>query len=498
MGLNNFYFIIHFAVLIMIMFLLQHIRSRRWTETLGRTQIIVLLLYSYYFVASVDWRFVLCVVIVTIITYVCGLLIERARQSDKQLQSYGKARKIVIGGGIALVLILVYFKYTNFFIESVNRVFGQNIGMLKMILPLGISFFIFSALSYVIDVYRGICSAEKNIIDFGLYMAFFPKITAGPIVRWTDFKPQIKEYRSITLNELSAGIQIFVFGLFKKMVLADHLGVFVDDVFRTPGVFNTRTVVLSAISYSLQIYLDFSGYSDMAIGLAKILGFDFKPNFNLPYIARGFSDFWNRWHISLSQWFRDYMYIPLGGGRRGEGRTYINLLIVMLVSGLWHGAGWTFILWGLLHGVASCVTRLIKKNRSKSKIYESNVIIRAFGALVTFIFTTLFWTIFRAESIEKVSIYWKALFTVHSGINQPYTWTFFSIVCVVIATIIAVVRSHRCKVGQEIKRELETVNGFYPVLDLSKIWSLIFFFSFCGLTILLGYYGNTAFIYGGF
>ncbi len=192
------------------------------------------------------------------------------------------------------------------------------------------------------------------------------------------------------------------------------------------------------------------------------------------------------------------MYIPLGGGRRGEGRTYINLLIVMLVSGLWHGAGWTFILWGLLHGVASCVTRLIKKNRSKSKIYESNVIIRAFGALVTFIFTTLFWTIFRAESIEKVSIYWKALFTVHSGINQPYTWTFFSIVCVVIATIIAVVRSHRCKVGQEIKRELETVNGFYPVLDLSKIWSLIFFFSFCGLTILLGYYGNTAFIYGGF
>ena len=170
-----------------------------------------------------------------------------------------KARKIAIGGGIALVLILVYFKYTNFFIESVNRVFGQNIGMLKMILPLGISFFIFSALSYVIDVYRGICSAEKNIIDFGLYMAFFPKITAGPIVRWTDFKPQIKEYRSITLNELSAGIQIFVFGLFKKMVLADHLGVFVDDVFRTPGVFNTRTVVLSAISYSLQIYLDFSG-----------------------------------------------------------------------------------------------------------------------------------------------------------------------------------------------------------------------------------------------
>jgi alginate O-acetyltransferase complex protein AlgI len=487
MGLNNFFFIVQFVILFIFLSVLQIIRSKWLLEDIGRVQIFILLFYSYYFVGSVNWRFAVCVALVTIIAYGGGQLIERAKQLGKPSQ---KVRKIAICVWGGVILILVYFKYMNFFIESANKVIGLNIGTLKIILPIGISFFTFSALSYVIDVYRGICDAEKNIVDFGVYMAFFPKITAGPIVRWTEFKPQLKKYRGIKLDSLSTGIQIFVFGLFKKMVLADHLGVFVDDVFRTPEAFNTGTVVLSAISYSLQIYLDFSGYSDMAIGLAKILGFEFKANFNLPYLSRGFSDFWSRWHISLSQWFRDYLYIPLGGCRKGEQRTYINLLIIMFISGLWHGAGWTFILWGLLHGIASCATRFIKKSKGNQGIDTSSAITRIIEAIVTFVFATLFWTIFRAESIEKVGIYWKALFTVHSGISQPYIWTFISVICVGIATIIAIVRAY--------KHKNKEINGFYPIFDLSKVWSLIIFFTFCGLTILLGYYGNTAFIYGAF
>lgn len=386
------------------------------------------------------------------------------------------------GGGILLIAFLGYFKYTNFFIGSFAGLFGSGYRELNIILPLGISFFTFSALSYIFDVLKGKYGAEKNLLDFSLYMAFFPKITAGPIVRWDDFKPQVEKYRGLKLGAFHDGIQIFVFGLFKKIVLADHLGVFVDDVFFAPSAYNTGTVMLAAVSYSLQIYFDFSGYSDMAVGAAKIFGFDFKANFNLPYIAAGFSDFWKRWHISLSEWFRDYLYFPLGGSRKGEKRTYLNLLVVMLVSGVWHGAGWTFILWGILHGIASCVERLVKRKGIHMNAF--------FEAAVTFVFVTLFWTIFRAESVGDLFMFWQSMFTVHGGISQPYVWTFFAAVCLAVATFFAWIRS------REGSRNF--VEGYYPVLDLSKIFPMVLFFTFCGMTVILGYFGNTAFIYGRF
>ena len=261
-----------------------------------------------------------------------------------------------------------------------------------------------------------------------------------------------------------------------------------DDVFYAPTAYNTGTVILAAISYSLQIYFDFSGYSDMAIGVSKILGFDFKPNFNLPYISQNVSEFWKRWHISLSSWFQDYLYIPLGGSRKGHIRTYINLMIVMLISGLWHGAGWTFIVWGALHGIASCVNRAFG---NKMKTLGSYV-----NIVITFIFVTLFWVVFRADSLSKAVIVWTRMFTVHSGINQPYTWSFFAIVCLIIGTIVA--WKHSKKISNFDKDGKLVVKGFYPVLDLSKFWSQVAFFTFCGLTIIMGYYGNTAFIYGVF
>ena len=484
MGLNSLVFIPQFVVLVMVLLMLQLIRSKRWEHRVVRVQETILLFYSYFFIGWADWRFSICVIMVTNFTYCCGLLIERYKQ-EKQIS---KTKKTLFVGGLTLMLVLGYFKYTNFFINGVNQAFGLDISTVKIILPLGLSFFTFSAFSYLADVYRGACKAERDLLEFALYMALFTKITAGPIVRWLDFKPQIKEYRGIKLYALKQGVQIFAFGLFKKMVLADHLGVFVDDVFRTPRAFNTTTVILSAISYSLQIYLDFSGYSDMAIGLSKVIGFNYRANFNLPYISRGFSEFWERWHISLSQWFRDYIYIPLGGSRKGEVRTYNNLLVTMLVSGLWHGAGWTFILWGGLHGIASCFTRLIKKNNAR--FFYGNLFYKLISAMLTFILVTLFWTVFRADSIEHLQQYWKALFTLHGGINQPYTWTFVALICVFVATTVAILRS---KI-----ENLEQIQSFYPILGLTKIWELVSFFTFVGLTILLGYYGNTAFIYGGF
>ena len=470
MTLNSFHFVVYFAAFVVVLALLQLVRRK--VAAVGKLQLILLLLFSYFFIYKSSWKFCVCVLAYTCFVYVVGL--------------FAKKNKVVLSTGIiASILMLGYFKYTNFFISEFGRVFGADTVTLNIILPLGISFYTFSGLAYLIDIYRGTYPAEKNFLNVALYISFFAKITAGPIVRGKDFFPQVKKYRGVELSAFAVGIQIFVFGLFKKIVLADHLGVFVDDVFFAPTAYNTATVILAVISYSLQIYFDFSGYSDMAIGVAKIVGFDFKPNFNLPYIAKGMSDFWKRWHISLSSWFQDYLYIPLGGSRKGELRTYINLIIVMAVSGLWHGAGITFIAWGVLHGIASCISRVITK--SGKAVGKGIDVLRT---VATYIVVALLWVVFRASDFTNAWNVWKGMFTIHDGIFQPYTWSFFAMACLLVSTIMAVVKAK--KSGEKY------VNGYYPILDLSKTIPLAIFFTFCGLTILLGYFGNTAFIYGRF
>ena len=476
MSLNSFIFIFYFAVLLVPMAILQQLRKRK--EELGRIQLLLLLLFSYFFILKTDWRFCLCVIGVTALSYFVALMIDENKGSKCWL----------IVGGIALILILGYFKYANFFLNSLCSAFGHDAVALNIILPIGISFYIFSALAYLIDVFRGDYKAERNILNYALYISFFPKMISGPIVRGKDFFPQVKSYKGIQWETFKTGIQIFVFGLFKKIVLADHLGVFVDDVFFSPNAYNTGTIILGAISYSLQIYFDFSGYSDMAIGISKILGFNFKPNFNLPYIAQNVSEFWKRWHISLSSWFRDYLYIPLGGNRRGKQRTYINLFVVMLISGLWHGAGWTFIGWGALHGLASCVNMAAGK---KMRILGPWI-----NGIITYVIVTLLWVLFRADNFTTAIKVWTGIFTVHGGISQPYTWSFLAMFCFAVGTIVA--WQHSKKLEKKDKNGQLIINGFYPVLDLSKFWSQVAFFTFCGLTIMMGYFGNTAFIYGAF
>ncbi len=475
MTLSSFSFILFLTAIVIVMTVLQLLRKR--LSIAKELQLIVLLTFSYLYVLKTDYRFCICVSAVTLISYLFGLWLETTHNS-----------KILVGGCTVLVMFLVYFKYTNFFVNSFRSIAGLDSVTINIILPIGISFYVFSALSYLIDVYRGDYQAERNIISFALYISFFSKLTAGPVVRGKDFFPQVKDYRGIKWDAFKTGIQIFVFGLFKKIVLADHLGVFVDDVFHAPAAFNTGTVILAAISYSLQIYFDFSGYSDMAIGVSKILGFDFKPNFNLPYISQNVSEFWKRWHISLSSWFQDYLYIPLGGSRKGEVRTYINLMLVMLISGLWHGAGWTFIVWGALHGIASCVNKAFGKKMKKLGAWVNGVI--------TFIVVTLFWVVFRADSLSTAVKVWTGIFTIHTGISQPYIWTFFAIGCLIVASVLAL-RISKKNMSADRAGNL-VINGFYPTLDLSKFWVQVVFITFCGLTIIMGYYGNTAFIYGAF
>lgn len=482
MALNSFNFLILFAVVFVLLAITQLLKRFISSNILGRVQIITLLVFSYINICIVDVRFFICVLATTIFIYFISLLIGKS-----------KYKKTFLTIGVTgLLLSLCYFKYTNFFVTSFASFIGGSTTTLNIILPVGISFYTFSAISYLVDIYRKKYDATRNVIGFSLYIAFFPKFVSGPIVRGDTFFNQVRNYRGIKLTAVHDGIQIFVFGLFKKFVLSNHLAVFVDDVFLAPEIFNSGTVIWAVISYSLQIYFDFSGYSDMAIGIAKMVGFDFDKNFNLPYCADSFSDFWKRWHISLSSFFADYLYIPLGGSKKGILRTCINLMVVMVLSGLWHGAGLTFIVWGLLHGVVSVIEHLLRK-KDNTKLNTLAKIIKTF---CIYVIVTLLWIPFRATSMQNALDVLKACFSMQDGVSQPYMWTAFSLLCLIGAVIYAYTNS---KKDHLTNRDGSTrICGYYPIMNLKKFVPLCMFFVFCGLVIILGYFGDTAFIYGNF
>ena len=311
----------------------------------------------------------------------------------------GRRQKILLALGITINLLpLFFFKYLHFTVDALAPIFifaGQAPWQTGAIhLPAGISFFTFQAISYLIDVYRRVAPAEQRILNCGLYIAMFPQLIAGPIVRYHDIARQLVR-RSVTGSEFAYGAERFVFGLAKKVLLADPLGIKADEIFSLPlQDLSTGNAWLGAVCFSLQIYYDFSGYSDMAIGLGKMFGFTLPENFRYPYISRSIREFWRRWHISLSTWLRDYLYIPLGGSRRGTARTLANLLIVFLLCGLWHGANWTFLVWGLWHGLFLVLERLIPM--------EQNTVTRkTAGWLYTSIVVIIGWVIFRSPSLES-------------------------------------------------------------------------------------------------
>lgn len=374
-----------------------------------------------------------------------------------------------------VLVVLGIFKYYNFFVESFCELFSiSSAGTLNIILPVGISFYTFQAISYIADVRLGRLQAEHSFVNVALYIAFFPQLVAGPIVKASEFLPQLSEDRNVSIRNLETGLQIFVFGLFKKIVLADNLSVYVDEVFRYPTLFSAGTIVLAVASYAMQIYFDFSGYSDMAIGSAKCLGYDFSRNFNMPYLSKNVSEFWKRWHISLSTWLKEYLYISLGGNRKGKIRTYINLMLTMVLGGLWHGANWTFVAWGALHGAALCVHKIFAgKDRKRS------VVRNILCVVITDIFVCLCWIFFRADNISTAFIIIQRMFSFDRGVSHLYSWTFVSLVLMITCHI----KAYRKSASKEF------CNGYYEVMDLGKVSSLIIWFVFIGLTISTGIYG---------
>ena len=437
---------------------------------------VFLLVVSYVFYGWWDWRFCFLMLALTVVAYA----------SAKQLEK-GNHRRLAISAGVIVPLaVLAVFKYTNFFLDTFATAFGiENLSSLSVILPVGISFYTFQSMSYTIDVYRGKTKAA-GFLEVALYISFFPQLVAGPIVKAQDFLPQLKEDRRVTLSRLETGLQIFVMGMFKKIVLADRLSVFVDDVFAAPAAFSSFTVILSVIAYALQIYFDFSGYSDMAIGCAKCMGYDLQRNFNLPYLSKNPTEFRKRWHISLSTWLQEYLYIPLGGNRKGKVRTYINLMLTMVLGGLWHGASWTFVVWGMLHGTALCLHKFFSKKFSRRARIPA-----AAAILINNIFVCLCWVFFRAESFDSALTILRKIFFWSSGIEQMYTWLFVAVILEIIYVFWCLRMSKRASTASG-KNER---NAFYFHHDLNTVKGLFLFFLEIMAVIGLAYTGGSPFIY---
>jgi alginate O-acetyltransferase complex protein AlgI len=342
--------------------------------------------------------------------YIIGRLLAR--------YSRPRQKKPILAAGIMLNLgLLAYYKYANFVVENINQLIAlagiETIDWSPVHLPLGISFFTFQAMSYLIDVYQGENKAQRNIVNVALYISLFPQLIAGPIVRYHDISKQIRE-RSLSLKLINSGAQRFIYGLAKKVLIANPLGLIADQVFAIDGTQLTPELAwLGLACYTLQIYFDFSGYSDMAIGLGRMLGFRFLENFNYPYISQSIREFWRRWHISLSSWFRDYLYIPLGGNRLGKLRTFFNLLLVFSLCGLWHGASWTFLLWGLFHG-----SFLVIERSSIGKILTNMPLIAKH--VYTLLVVMAGWVFFRTETLTEAGDFFAALSGFSSGNEDIY------------------------------------------------------------------------------
>lgn len=367
----------------------------------GRLKNICLLVLSLFFYAWGEPKGIIWLLTSITANYVIALVIDKLHKNNKNSLSQASMFAAVLFN----LGLLFYYKYFNFTIDSINHIFSAGIKEREIALPIGISFFTFKSLAYILDVYKRKYKAEKNILDLGVYIAFFPQLMAGPIARYDDMRPQLKQ-RSFSTNQFYDGSIRFMTGMSKKVLLSDQLITLVSVIFSNNG-YSAPAAWLGAIAYSLQIYFDFSGYSDMAIGLGKMLGFETKENFNLPYIAVSIQDFWRRWHISLSSWFRDYVYIPLGGSRVSRGRTYLNTAIVFFLTGLWHGANWTFIVWGLFY-----VIFLIAERAGLKEVL--NKLPKAIQHLYTAVIVMIGWVIFRSDNVPQALMYIKNMFLVNS------------------------------------------------------------------------------------
>jgi len=389
-------------------------------------RIYFLMLASLFFYAWGEPRYILVMLLSIILNYIFGLLIHNTNTK------WG--RRLWLFLAIACNLgILFYFKYLNFTLVNVNRFFGTSFVYKTVMLPIGISFFTFQGISYIIDLYYRKVNIQRNPALVAFYISFFPQLIAGPIVRYSDIEGQIYK-RTESLEKFANGAKRFVIGLAKKVIIANNVGFVADQIFSNSAIENTvATAWIGIICYAFQIFFDFSGYSDMAIGLGKLFGFDFLENFNYPYISKSITEFWRRWHMSLSTWFRDYVYIPLGGNRSGN--VYLNLLIVFVLTGFWHGASFSFLVWGLWHGLFLVVERRFKLN----KVNETRL--NPLLHIVTLLIVIIGWVFFRAEGLKEALTYIGIMFGTVRPKNVGFTVWYYIDMKVVITLAIAVIAS---------------------------------------------------------
>lgn len=376
----------------------------------------VLLFFSLVFYAWGGPKFLFVMLFIVAVDYILAILINKAQEKGCKKQ----AKLFLSLAVISNVGILGYYKYTIFFMENINAIFGTDWGMPDIVMPIGISFFTFQALSYVIDVYRKDVAAQKNFFYVLLYVSLFPQLVAGPIVRYSTVEKEITD-RKVSIQDMCEGLERFIIGFAKKIILANKLGELADLIY-DGEVFFTTTIWLAAFAYMLQIYFDFSAYSDMAIGLGRIFGFHFNENFNFPYISKSVTEFWRRWHISLSTWFRDYIYIPLGGNRCKKSRWLFNLFIVWFVTGMWHGASWNFIIWGLYYYCFLLIEKLFL-NKYMHKIPS------AIQHLYAIFIVLIGWVIFRVEDVSQIVQVLKIMFSNHITttslqMTEMYLWKY--------------------------------------------------------------------------
>lgn len=439
-----------------------------------RARNLLLLGASYYFYMNWEPAYALLLLTSTVVTYLVALGIENFTER-------GKKKWCLIGSLVFNLAILFLFKYYNFLgsnIEVALQMSGLAIDIpeFKLLLPIGISFYTFKALGYSIDVYRGTVKAERDFVDYALFVSFFPALAAGPIDRSNHLLPQFKNRHRFDYEEVMAGLRMMLWGYFLKLVLADRCGIYVDTIFNNIDKHNGGSYLLASLLFPFQIYGDFAGYSLIAIGVARVLGFRLMDNFRRPYLASSIGEFWHRWHISLSTWFRDYVYIPLGGNRVGRVHQYFNLLVTFVVSGIWHGANWTFVCWGSLHGVLLCMEKALGIGRQK---YSGT---RRVGHwAVTFVLVSLAWVLFRANSLHDAMTVITGIFT-SPGVPYVDPKTFMALLLVFPILIV---------------KEMAEENDWNLHVSDSRYWLVrhVYLAAMIALIILFGILGSDQFIY---
>ena len=470
---NSLHFLIFFPIVSIIYYLIPH--KYRW---------VLLLASSYYF--YMVWRpiYIILIIISTLIDYTAAIYIAK---NPKPIY-----RKVLLALSLLSNLgILFTFKYLGFFTEFINLFRQENFDAIYLLLPMGISFYTFQTLSYTIDVYRREREPEKHLVYFALYVTFFPQLVAGPIERSDRLIPQFKKHIKLDPKNIEEGLYRMSWGFFKKVLIADNLAIAVNHVFSNLDAMSGFSIIFATFFFAYQIYLDFSGYSDIAIGGAKVLGIDLMENFRRPYFANSIRDFWSRWHISLTSWFRDYVYIPLGGSKKGTIRTYINIFLIFLISGLWHGASIMFIIWGLIHGLAQLIERSTYTffNVFWSKIKLQNSKLRYLTQwILTMGIVLISWIFFRAENLSEIQIIFSKIYesilnlgnldNIYNGLVETMIGRYRFFVVLIAVGILELIQFIR-------EREFDIPQKWRPIFYSMLIW----------MTIIFGSFGLNEFIY---